>query len=541
MKKIGILLLSIISFSECNLVMSMIETKQAEPQIRISPENKNFLVAQRFNLNAFYLNSENEEIDITNKASWWISDPHLANLTSTGILHTKNPGSVRISVSYDGYSRELDYNFITPEQLWLTFYGGSGAVSAKSMICTDDGGYLILGEASSDVIFKEDRKPKNRYQGACDYFILKIKNNGDYVWHTFFGGNSIDSPSAVIESNEGDFLILGSSNSNIKTQGRAYVDGEDMLLVKLASDGVLKWFSYFGSQGDDIGTSLAELSTGEIIIAGTSNFLWDRETYIGNNDIVIARIDSDGINIKWNQFFGSPKNDKSVKILVGNEDTIYCCSELSGTFEVAKAFFNGQKDYYIRCMNADGDLRWDSFFGSQVDDIPQDMILTENALIVVGNSTKSMESSINPYSKRSKDILAVSLSRDNGEVLWSTFQGGVSDDVAAAVVETPDKGIVIVGSSFVGFGKPLNPHSGYDNDIFLFKLDPSGALKWHTYYGGKGIEIPMGLAVASNEGIVVTGTSSASFGEPKNSFIDGGDNLFAVHFLKNGVCPTIDP
>ena len=58
---------------------------------------------------------------------------------------------------------------------------------------------------------------------------------------------------------------------------------------------------------------------------------------------------------------------------------------------------------------------------------------------------------------------------------------------------------------------PLHAHSGGAYDIFVLKLNSSGAYQWHTFYGSASNDVGCGIAVDGSGNVYVTGESGATW------------------------------
>lgn len=117
-------------------------------------------------------------------------------------------------------------------------------------------------------------------------------------------------------------------------------------------------------------------------------------------------------------------------------------------------------------------------------------------------------------------------------VAWSTFAGGAGNDSANRVIQTRDNGYVIVGQSTGTFGSPITAFGGL-SDMTIVRLDVNGNLLWNTFAGGAGQEIAYGVTEATNGDIVVTGSSTQNFGAPINAFSAAVD-IAVVRLSANG-------
>lgn len=76
------------------------------------------------------------------------------------------------------------------------------------MQVTDDGGYLVAGYANST-----DFDVTGNH-GEDDVWILKLNSIGDLIWQKSLGGLNDDQALAMCKTNDGHFIIAGSSESN---------------------------------------------------------------------------------------------------------------------------------------------------------------------------------------------------------------------------------------------------------------------------------------------------------------------------------------
>ncbi len=87
---------------------------------------------------------------------------------------------------------------------------------------TSDGGYLIAGTMASTL---------TRGNGGLDYFLIKVDGVGTYLWDKNYGGAGDERAVSVLETEDGGFLIYGTST----------LQGVSMLnFVKTDKNGELK-------------------------------------------------------------------------------------------------------------------------------------------------------------------------------------------------------------------------------------------------------------------------------------------------------------
>ena len=117
---------------------------------------------------------------------------------------------------------------ITPqgELLWEKSIGGSNFDVARSIKSSQDGNFILSGSSRSDDFDVNNNKGQN------DAWVLKINANGDVLWETTIGGSNIDFAYDIAELNNGSIIAVGDTSS---------IDGDiivnkgfsDLLLIKI--------------------------------------------------------------------------------------------------------------------------------------------------------------------------------------------------------------------------------------------------------------------------------------------------------------------
>jgi predicted secreted protein len=105
------------------------------------------------------------------------------------------------------------------DELWSKTFGGSGNDEGSSVMGTSDGGFLITGHTTS------------YGAGDKDIWVIKTDKNGEEIWSKTFGGSNMDAPARCVqETSDGDFIIIGSTESYGSGGKDAWllkVEGED--------------------------------------------------------------------------------------------------------------------------------------------------------------------------------------------------------------------------------------------------------------------------------------------------------------------------
>jgi hypothetical protein len=202
---------------------------------------------------------------------------------------------------------------------WNVTLGGIEDDRARSLLITDDGGYLIHGWSRS------------YGAGNLDFWLVKTDQNGNPQWNKTYGGIENERGIPLIKSNDGGYVLAGSTAS--------YGAGaNDFYLVKTDVNGDMIWNKTFGGEsGETAGYLLNTVDGGYALVGYTESF------GAGKRDIYMVLTDSEG-NLVWNKTFGGPET----------EGVDFCIDTLDGGYLIGghtQSYGNGEDDYYIIKLN----------------------------------------------------------------------------------------------------------------------------------------------------------------------------------------------
>ena len=106
---------------------------------------------------------------------------------------------------YNIFVVKLSANYITE---WTKCLGGSHYDYASSILETSDQGFILVGSTASN-----DGDVSGNH-GGFDGWVVKLDNSGEIEWQKCYGGTSYDDPHTIIATNDGGYICMGNSNSN---------------------------------------------------------------------------------------------------------------------------------------------------------------------------------------------------------------------------------------------------------------------------------------------------------------------------------------
>ncbi len=416
--------------------------------------------------------------------------------------------------------------------IWNNTYGGSTWDTGRSICRTHDKGYIISGVTEDEETGLKDiwivklnkrgqkvwEKIYGRYywdagnsiQQTSDHnyivagytysgdtkksliWILYLDKKGNKVWDKILGGKDWDNASAVKQTIDGDFIVVGYT----KEKGAGE---KDLWILKIDKKGEIIWERVYGNMGNDEALSVQNTTDGGYIIAGyTVSFEADIK------DGWLLKVDRNGnlpgsMEVKsgtyqyasgmayshiWNITYGSKDNEK-VLCSAGTPDNGYI---LAGYSAVGK--YEGREALIIK-INRKGDQQWSKVYKwgreNQVNALLRNK---DNRYIGVGYVISE--------DKDNSDIWVFEFN-NKGEIVWNKIIGGEAEEKANAVCQTEDGGYMIAGF--------IHSKEDGEQDMWIIKLDKKGKMIWEKKFNGKGDDEAFSILPAGGDQYIVAGNT----------------------------------
>jgi len=238
---------------------------------------------------------------------------------------------------------------------------------------TTDGGYIITGISLSE-------------ENAYDVLLIKTDSQGNEEWNKTFGENNIikdEKGYSVQQTTDGGYIIVGHKQLEFNNQ--------DVLLIKVDSQGNEEWNKMYGGDFYDYGYSVQQTTDGGYIITGSL------ETPPIDKNLLLIKTDSEG-NLDWYNtfvFYGDDKSEgKSVQQTTDGGYIIGGTTASNKTFELllVKVDSKGTQEWFNTFYNHNS-KRTIGYFAKQTND---------NGYIIVGTSNLDNDKNLHDW-----DILLV--------------------------------------------------------------------------------------------------------------------------------------
>jgi len=159
--------------------------------------------------------------------------------------------------------------------VWGKLIGGTERDYAYNVATDNSGNIYILGVFQSTVDFNEGGTGGVlTSNGDNDIFLLKLDNNGNFLWVKQIGGTEREFCREIkLDDNENVYLVgryrqtvdfgLGGTAHNLTSNGQG-----DTFILKMNSNGDYIWVYSYGHSGEDYTATLMFDNSGNLILSG---------------------------------------------------------------------------------------------------------------------------------------------------------------------------------------------------------------------------------------------------------------------------------
>lgn len=338
------------------------------------------------------------------------------------IAYSKSDSSIVITGFTDGSDLDTTYNCFQPtsngmnecflakfnlngQAKWVTYFGGTQSDFSYAISIDQKSNIVIGGTSLSPIIHTTAQSFQQNLVGAVDAFIARFNSNGQLKFSTFYGGSNAEDIHDVTTDSDGNIIGVGGSFSNnlstsVGCLQSSYSGGMEIYVIKLDSIGNRLFSTYIGGSGtDDAYGSCVDLQK-NIYLTGhtTSNDFYKtaishQTLIVGNNDNYCLKLTPNGTLI-WSTIYGGSSFDLNVHCKIDANNNIYSLiNSQSSDFPMLGTgnytLNSGSNEIVIAKINSNGQLIWSSYKGGSGGEVPGDLVLFNNRIVICGLSSSA--------------------------------------------------------------------------------------------------------------------------------------------------------
>ncbi len=231
--------------------------------------------------------------------------------------------------------------------------------------------------------------------------------------------------------------------------------------------------------------------------------------------------------LQWEKSYGGTKSDQASSI----NQTIDGGYIVLGNAESTDLDVNGNHggyDFWLLKLDAAGSLQWQKTYGGSGDERAGKVLQTaDGGYILAGTTTSTDGDVINNHGMEDAWIVKIDIS---GNIQWQKSYGGSNNEGANDIAITSDGGYILAGSSSSGNGDATGNHGNEDD--WIIKIDASGNIQWQKQFGGSNADQANAVKQTADGGYIIAGITESNDGDVTG--FRGTIDYWVLKLSKNG-------
>ena len=356
---------------------------------------------------------------------------------------------------------------------------------------------------------------------ASLFSFLSFAQNPPILWQKNIGGSGTDDLRKVEIPNSTDYLLIGTSDSNIsgdKTENSR--GGNDIWILRLDQNHNILWDKTIGGDGDErIHNALIKNDT-LFILSSSSSSVSGEKTITpfntdGSFDIWLIAFDLSGV-LLWQEQYGGIAEDGGGSRLgniieLPNGNLLFGVNSKSGITGNKTEANIGWEDFWVVEISSDnGSIINQNTIGSSLGDFIKQLFLSPNNTIIISGSARqgvSGDKTDNGFG--GSDLWLVELDMNLTVISDKCFGGNEFESLSGGTIKYINGYYYLTSTSKSSIsGNKTSPNLGV-NDYWLIKIDTDFNIIWDKTYGGWSDDFGRVTYSLANNRILLTGYSSS--------------------------------
>lgn len=341
---------------------------------------------------------------------------------------------------------------------WAKGMGSGGSNFGYSIAYDVNGNVYTTGSFSGTVDFDAGPGIANLTStGSNDIFVCKLSASGAFLWAKKFGGGGTGDGNSIAVDASGNVYTTGYFTGSADfdpgpgTVNLTALGSQDIFVSKLDATGNYVWAKQLGGPSPDVGQAIAVDGSGNVYTTGFTQGAGDYDpgpgivviNPIGSADAWISKLNSSG-NFVWAKQLGGDNTVSGKTILTDASGNLYIGGFHSGTtdFDPGAGVFPlssaGSTDIFICKLNSSGNFTWAKEMGGTFSDYCSSLAVDANGNVYstgAFQSTADFDPGAGTFNLVSSGINDIFVSKLNssGAFVWANKMGGTSDDIGESI------------------------------------------------------------------------------------------------------------
>jgi hypothetical protein len=442
--------------------------------------------------------------------------------------------------------------FYSQEVVWQKDIRSSTQDFLSQVTTTVDQQYLITGSSIQVADKSSAPSAASKQNNGYDFHLVKLDQQGEEVWEKYFSGQNHDFLSATVATQEGGFLLAGTSHSGMGLDKKdASKGGSDIWLIRINEFGDELWQKTLGTAQDEEARSVIQTADLGFMVAGN---VQNAANGFGSKDVTITRLDKNG-KVLSELILGGRGLDEVEKMIPTPDGGallgIYSrSSEFRDTGSESRGSGSGNEasnpvsrnsksspnfgegDYWVIKLSKDNKVEWEKNFGGKGDDHLRTMAFTPSGYIIGGESRSEKSGNKTVGIEEGTDIWLISLNA-RGEDQWQKSYNFKNRDVLMGMnvingkPSTNNQQQSTKGILLGGYTQAEGRIEADDETFWMLYIDNDGNEQWRKHVKGesrKKEERLSDLKMNKDGSIVLAGTSAEELGKENWKIVKLGDS-----------------
>lgn len=416
---------------------------------------------------------------------------------------------------------------------WQTDIPSSTQDFLTQVCITMDRQYLVSGSAiqlSKISSVSTDEVSKN---SGYDYRIMKLNQQGNPIWEKYFSGGRHDYLASTVSTQEGGFILAGTSWSSAGGNKREEsFGGSDLWIIKIDENGDEEWQKTIGTQQNEEAKSIVQTTDLSYFVAGDIS---SSKEGFGGKDAFLVKLDPQGKIISKTIIGGSgleevekliPTRDGGALLGIYSRSDLFSLKKQPASQNNSNLFFSksisksvenyGAGDFWVIKIDRNAQLQWQKNFGGNDDDRIKTMTFFDNGYLIGGESRSFSTGNKQIKIKEGADLWFIALN-ENGDELWQkSYSFGNRDILMSQNTISGASGTRTKGFLIGGYTQAEEKMEKNDETFWMLYLDNKGDEVWRKYIEGKSRQNEERLVDAglqSDGSYILAGTSALELGK----------------------------